>query len=335
MNQNQQQEKNDTETKKPGRHFHINIHIIILGVIVLIVAFSAYRLYKWNKGVPSDYDPDYQTTDFDIEVMDSIIPLAPDMLEGHEDDGITTILCLGDDPFSLNQGEGGLAEQIAAKTGATVYNGSFTGTTIAMQNPSYQDWYYLDAFSFSYVAQSLAAGDFDIMRQAAAYSYDEAFSRTTETLASLDMSSIDILCVMYDASDYINMRPCDDPNAPYDIITYTGALRSGIEAIQQAYPYIRIVIMSHTFCHYIDENGNFQNGDRADLGHGTLSHYFQKELDVTMDCSVSFIDNFYGSINEDNYLEYMTDYIHFNDAGRELLADRFVQCIFPNIASDQ
>ena len=339
MNQNQQQHqqqgKNGTEAKKPDRHFHINIHIIILAAIVLIVGFSAYRLYKWNKGVPSDYDPNYQTTDFDIEVMDSIIPLAPDKLEGHEDDGITTILCLGDDPFSLNQGEGGLAEQIAAKTGATVYNGSFTGTTIAMQNPSYQDWYFLDAFSFSYVAQSLASGDFDIMRQAAAYSYDEAFPRTTEMLASLDMSSIDILCVMYDASDYINMRPCDDPNAPYDTITYTGALRSGIESIQQAYPHIRIVIMSHTFCHSIDENGNFQNGDRADLGHGTLSHYFQKELDVTMDCGVSFIDNFYGSINEDNYLEYMTDYIHFNDAGRELLANRFVQCIFPDLASSE
>lgn len=339
MNQNQQQHqqqgKNGTEAKKPDRHFHINIHIIILAAIVLIVGFSAYRLYKWNKGVPSDYDPNYQTTDFDIEVMDSIIPLAPDKLEGHEDDGITTILCLGDDPFSLNQGEGGLAEQIAAKTGATVYNGSFTGTTIAMQNPSYQDWYFLDAFSFSYVAQSLASGDFDIMRQAAAYSYDEAFPRTTEMLASLDMSSIDILCVMYDASDYINMRPCDDPNAPYDTITYTGALRSGIESIQQAYPHIRIVIMSHTFCHSIDENGNFQNGDRADLGHGTLSHYFQKELDVTMDCGVSFIDNFYGSINEDNYLEYMTDYIHFNDEGRELLADRFVECIFPALASGE
>ena len=333
MNQSRQTKKNDTASKKPDRHFHINVHIIILAAIVLIAGFSAYRLYRWNKGVPSDYDPDYQTTDFDIEVMDSIIPLAPDKLEGHEDDGITTILCLGDDPFSLNQGEGGLAEQITAKTGATVYNGSFTGTTIAMQNPSYQDWYFLDAFSFSYVAQSLASGDFNIMRQASAYSYDEAFPRTTEMLASLDMSSVDILCVMYDASDYINMRPCDDPNAPYDPITYTGALRSGIEAIQQAYPYIRIVIMSHTFCHSIDENGNFQNGDRADLGHGTLSHYFQKELDVTMDCGVSFIDNFYGSINEDNYLEYMTDYIHFNDAGRELLADRFVQCIFPDPAS--
>lgn len=49
-----------------------------------------------------------------------------------------------------------------------------------------------------------------------------------------------------------------------------------------------------------------------------------------MDVSVSFIDNFYGSVNEDNYLDYMTDYIHFNDAGRELLAQRFADCLFPS-----
>lgn len=335
MDRNEQPENIDNATQEPDKRFHINIHVIILAAIVLIVGFSAYRLFKWNQGVPSDYDPNYQTTDFDIEAMDSIIPLAPDKLEGHEDDGVTTILCLGDDPFSLNQGEGGLAEQIAAKTGATVHNGSFTGTTVAMQNPSYEDWYFLDAFSFSYVAQSLAAGDFDTMMHAATYSYDEAFPRTTEMLASLDMNSVDMLCIMYDGSDYINKRPCDDPNAPYDIITYTGALRSGITAIQEAYPHIRIVVMSHTFCHTINEEGNFENGDRIDLGHGTLSHYLQKELDACMDCGVSLIDNFYGSINEDNYLDYMTDYIHFNDAGRELLADRFVQCMFPGLASGQ
>lgn len=336
MSENQKPERNDDELdglERPDRHSPINIHVILLAAIVLIIAFTAYKLYSWNKGVPSDYDPNVQTTDFDIEAMDSIIPLAPDKLEGHEDDGVTTILCLGDDPFSLDQGEGGLAEQIAAKTGATVYNGSFTGTTMAMKNPSYQDWYYLDAFSFPCVAQSLASGDFDTMRRAAGYSYDEAFSRTTEMLASLDMRSVDILCVMYDGSDYINGRPCDDPNAPYDVITYTGALRAGVKAIQDTYPYIRIVVMSHTFCHTINEEGHFENGDRVDLGNGTLSHYLQKELDATMDCGVSLIDNFYGSINEDNYLNYMTDYIHFNDAGRELLADRFVQCIFPDLSS--
>ena len=310
--------------------FHVNLNLILLAAIVLVLGFSAYRLYRWNKGtVDYHYDPNEQTTDFDVEVMDNLIPLAPDKREGYVDDGVTTILCLGDDPFSLELGENGLAQQIAKKTGATVYNGSFTGTTMAAQFASYNDGYILDAFSFSYVAKSLASGDFELMKTAASYSYDENFAKTAQMLSELDLNSVDMICVMYDGSDYINKRPCDDPNALYAEITYTGALRSGVKAIQEAYPHIRIVVMSHTFCHSIDENGNFQNGDRTYLGHGTLSHYLQKELDATMDVSVSFIDNFYGSINEDNYLDYMTDYIHFNDAGRELLAQRFADCLFP------
>lgn len=329
MNQNKEKDRPQKAPVKKEKQFRLNIHLILLAVIALIVIFCAVKLYIWNKGVPSDYDPNRQTTDFDTEAMDYIIPLAPDKLEGREDDGVTTILCLGDDPFSLDQGPGGLAEQIAAKTGATVYNGSFTGTTMAVQFEDYNDGYILDAFAFVNVAKSLASGNFDLMRTAASYSFDQAFPQTVSTLESIDMNTLDMICIMYDGSDYINRRPCEDPNHPDNPQTYTGALRSGIQAIQEAWPHIRIVVMSHTFCHNVNAEGNFENGDRVDLGNGTLSHYLQKELDTTSELGVSFIDNFYGSINEDNYLDYMTDYIHFNDAGRELLATRFAECIFP------
>ena len=329
MNQNKEKDRPQKAPVKQEKQFRLNIHLILLAVIVLIIIFCAVKLYIWNKGVPSDYDPNRQTTDFDTEAMDYIIPLAPDKLEGREDDGVTTILCLGDDPFSLDQGSGGLAEQIAAKTGATVYNGSFTGTTMAVQFEDYHDGYILDAFAFVNVAKSLASGNFDLLSTAASYSFDQAFPQTVSTLESIDMNSLDMICIMYDGSDYINRRPCEDPNHPDNPQTYTGALRSGIQAIQEAWPHIRIVVMSHTFCHNVNEEGNFENGDRVDLGNGTLSHYLQKELDTTSELGVSFIDNFYGSINEDNYLDYMTDYIHFNDAGRELLATRFAECIFP------
>ncbi len=329
MNQNKEKDRPQKAPVKQEKQFRLNIHLILLAVIVLIIIFCAVKLYIWNKGVPSDYDPNRQTTDFDTEAMDYIIPLAPDKLEGREDDGVTTILCLGDDPFSLDQGPGGLAEQIAAKTGATVYNGSFTGTTMAVQFEDYNDGYILDAFAFVNVAKSLASGNFDLMRTAASYSFDQAFPQTVSTLESIDMNTLDMICIMYDGSDYINRRPCEDPNHPDNPQTYTGALRSGVQAIQEAWPHIRIVVMSHTFCHNVNAEGNFENGDRVDLGNGTLSHYLQKELDTTSELGVSFIDNFYGSINEDNYLDYMTDYIHFNDAGRDLLATRFAECIFP------
>ncbi len=311
------------------------VHIVFISAIVIIFAVCVYKLYKWNKGVPSDYDPDYVTTDFDIEPLDNIIPLAPEFLEGHEDDGETTILCLGNDPFSKEKGhDNGLAEMIAAKVpnpdAATVYNGSFTGSTISAAYANYNDGYWMDSFSLSYLAKAICSGDFTQTMQAAYYSYDPDFVPTVEMLENLDMSKVDIICIMYDAIDYIEKRPSDDPNDPYSIVAYTGALRTAIEEFQKAYPFIRIVVMSHTFCFSINDEGNFENGDRTDLGNGTLSHYLQKELDVTSECSVSLIDNFYGSINEDNYRDYMVDYIHFNDEGRKLLANRFIECIFPN-----
>ena len=320
----------DTE-KKP---FHINPHIVFLLAIVIIVIICAYKLYKWNKGVTPDDDAYEPTTDFDVEVLDTIIPLAPDKLEGHEDDGVTTILFLGDDPLSLDKGETGIARQVAAKTGATVYDGSFTGSTITAAYKTYNDGFWMDMFSLPYLADGICTRDFETIMSAAYYSYDPDFVPTVEMLQNLDMNSVDIICIIYDASDYINERPSDDPNDLYSIVAYSGALRNAIVNFQKTYPFIRIVVMSHTFCHSINEEGNFQNGDRADLGHGTLSHYLQKELEATNDCGVSCIDNFYGSINEDNYLDYMTDYIHLNDAGKELLAQRFVDCILPQKNQD-
>lgn len=311
------------------KKFHLNLHIVLLSAIVIIIIICAYRLYKWDQGTESTYDPNFQTTEFDVEALDSIIPLAPDKLEGHEDDGVTTILCLGNDPFSLNKGETGLAEQIAAKSGATVYNGSFTGSTIGAALAVYNDGYWMDSFTISYLAKALCSRDFSAIETAAQYSYDPDYVPTVEMLKNLDMNTVDIICIMYDGIDYVNKIPSDDPNDPYSIVAYTGALRSAITEFQETYPFIRIVVLSHTFCHSIDEDGNFQNGDRVDLGNGTLSHYLQKELDVTNDCGVSWIDNFYGSVNEDNYINYMTDYIHLNDAGRELIAQRFVDCILP------
>lgn len=339
--QSPRQEQEKLQTDRPqisndqsGFSTAVIMHIVLVAAIVIIFIVCAYKLYKWNKGVPSDYDPNYITTDFDIEPLDSIIPLAPDKLEGHEDDGVTTILCLGNDPLSMEKGqENGLAEMIAANVPepdkTTVYNGSFTGSTISAAYANYNDGFWMDSFSLSYLAKAICSRDFSQTMTAAYYSYDPDFVPTVEMLENLDMNTVDILCIMYDAIDYIEERPSDDPNDPYSIVTYTGALRSAITDIQETYPFIRIVVMSHTFCFSINEEGNFQNGDRSDLGHGTLSHYLQKELDVTGDCSVSWIDNFYGSINEDNYLNYMTDYIHFNDEGRRLLADRFIECIFP------
>jgi len=114
---------------------------------------------------------------------------------------------------------------------------------------------------------------------------------------------------------------------PHDVTAFTGGLRTTLENIQSTWPYIRIFVMSPTYAQYMDEDGKLYNGTTMDIGNGTLNHYLVKEVDAAMDCGVSIIDNYFGTINEDNYREYMTDHMHYNEKGREKLADRIADII--------
>lgn len=309
------------------KKLYLNPHLILLVAILIIAAISIIRLVIWNRGTKSDYDPDNLAEGFDIEALDTIIPLSESLLEGHGDDGVTTVLCLGNDPLTDETGENSFTSLLSAKTGATVYNGGFPGSTIGARYSSYNEGYPKDNFNLPYVAKSICTKDFTLLESAAVMEENPAYRETVEMLKKIDYDKIDMIAIVYDAADYLALIPSDNPNDPHELSAYTGGLRNAIEDIQEAYPYIRIVVMSHTFAHAIDENGNYQNGGSTDLGNGALPHYLLKEVDVSISCGISIIDNFYGTINEDNYRDYMTDYIHLNDAGRDLMAERLAELI--------
>lgn len=315
------------QTANENKKFYQNPHLMLLAVILILAAISIIRLIIWNRGARSDYDPDNLAEGFDIEALDTIIPMSESLLAGHEDDGVTTILCLGNNPLTDETGAKSFTSLLAAKTGATVYNGGFPESTIGTRYSAYNENYPRDNFNLPYVAKSICTKDFSRLASAAAAEPDSGYMETVETLKSIDYNKIDIIAIVYDAADYLALIPSDNPNDPYELSAYTGGLRNAIEDIQKTYPYIRIVVMSHTFAHAIDENGNYQNGGSTDLGNGALPHYLLKEVDVSISCGVSIIDNFYGTINEDNYMDYMTDYIHLNDAGRELMAERLAELV--------
>ena len=316
-----------TNGENEKKDFHLNPHLILLAVILILAGISIIRLMIWNRGTKSDYDPDNLAEGFDTEALDTIIPLRESLLEGHEDDGITTILCLGNNPLTDATGENSFTSLLAAKTDAVVYNGGFPESTIGARYSVYNEEYPRDNFNLPYVAKSICSKDFGRLEAAAAAEADSSYAETVNMLENLDYSKLDIIAIVYDAADYLALIPSDNPNDPYELSTYTGGLRNAIEDIQEAYPYIRIVVMSHTFAHSIDENGNYQNGGNTDLGNGALPHYLLKEVDVSISCGISIIDNYYGTINEDNYADYMTDYIHLNDAGRDFMAERLAELI--------
>lgn len=306
----------------------IILHIVLLAAIVLIAVVSVYRLYRWNQGTPLDIDADdFDASQFDIETLDMIIPMDSSLLEGREDDGVTTILCLGNNPFADDRDSTGLAAQIAAKTDSVVYDCAFPYSSAACKYPIYNPEYTKDHFNFYYVVECLRNNEFTAISSIASDEADPRYAETVEVMKTVDMDKVDIIVIMYDSTDYLIGTPSDNPDNPYDVTAFTGGLRTTIENIKTTWPYIRIFVMSPTYAQYMDEDGELHNGTTTDLGNGTLNHYLVKEADAIMDCGVSFIDNYFGTINEDNYEEYMTDYMHYNNAGREILAERIADII--------
>lgn len=302
------------------------VHIAIIALILIIAGVSVYRLYRWNSGATSDREADIEQVDpseFDVEVNDMIIPLDSSRLEGHEPDEDFQILCLGNNPFTDERGEKGLANLISQKTGATVYDGAFPDSSSAYQNFPIVYSFPWDHYNLPSIANVLLAGDFKTMYSALDYVEDkDLYTESIKALEAVDMNKLDAIIIMYDSTDYNIGTPCVNEQVDDDVTAWAGGLTFFLKIVNQYWPHIRVFVMTPTYAQYMDEEGNLYSGTTKDAGNGALPFYVQNEINATVSCGYSVIDNYYGTINEDNYKEYMEDYKHYNDKGREALANR-------------
>ena len=311
---------------RSGGGIPVYVHIIVIALIFGVIGFSIYKLARWNMGTVKTEG--LVEGDFEVEVEDQVFLLPDDKKALHPDDGVETILFLGNDILTFYNNEEGVVEQIGQKTGAKVIKAGFTGSTVADRNAQYDESFPMDAFSFHNVSRSIADRDFSLMARASEMTDDPTYANTTNMLKDLDMNSVDTLVIFYDAQDYIKLRIGMNPDDDSDPITYSGALYAGIRAIQDKYPFIRIVCMSFPMCYAYDSNGAIVSGDRYDFGNGRLTTYRQLMLDVTGARGVTFIDNYYGTIHEDNSDGWLLDNIHVNAACNEHMAEHFVSVVY-------
>lgn len=325
------------EMNGPGKKgFHINIHVILIAAIVCVLGISAYELMRWNRGEAIALDPNEDTSMFDIEVLDELIPMAPEDYAGHTFDDETTVLLLGNGDLSMSrEDDRGLDKLIADAAGVTVYNATFPHPTLATRNLAMIEQNYPDdIYSLSYLADAICTGDFsEIDRVTATYHQDGNFTQSAaKVLKSVDYDNLDVIVIMYDASDYFQARAIENPKDDEERCTIVGSLNYAIRRIKQTYPYIRIIVSSMYYTEGRDADGNVYDPDQLDVGNGTLSNYFYNELNTCTELSVSFLDNFYGTINQNNYKDYIdlesdADYIKLTDAGRQALANRIAYAI--------
>lgn len=311
----------------------INVHTILILVFLLTIGGIAYRFTHWGQKVDiNDITPGDQ--EYQTETLDLFLPLVDK--EGNEIKkklDKPTIVCFGNAPFADDRdSEDNLANMIAKRTGGTVYNCSVTDSFLAAVNYTIDaNKYPWDAFNFYWLVQlgmksPLYANCDRAMNQLGDDCPKEA-REVYDTLWNLDFSEVDVITIMYDASDYLASHEMYNSDNPTDIEQFTGNLEAGIEVIQEKYPEIRIIVMSPTYAFAVDSKGNYVSSDQYRYGWDVLSTYSIKEHESCLDRSVSFVDHLYGTINEDNAKEYLIDNLHLNKAGRELVADRFMEAL--------
>lgn len=318
----------DDEDREEAASRRFRPHLILLAAMALVLGFGVFRLALWNRGEKIEYDPNADTSLYEVETEDYIMHLDNRYLEGHPDDGVTTVLCLGNEPFASARGENGIAEQLKKLLGdsAVVYNAAFEHTTLSCKNSAYVESDVSDAFCLYWLSRTICLQDFTLLDNSidAFSALSPSAREALKTLESVDMSQVDLLLIMYDGSDYLEDRIITSPYDLSDIGTCTGALGESLTMLRQTYPYIRIVVNSPTYACQVDEDGHYLLGGTTNTlyKNGFLSDYMIGEKNIAVEKGVTFIDHYTGTIHEENYMDYLEDNIHLNDEGRKLVAQR-------------
>ncbi len=313
------------------------LHVILLIVILAILAIAVIRLMIWNKGTKVQVDTSADTSEFDTEANDHIIPLNaddPNYVAPNADDELH-ILLLGNDVLTDGEDQGeGFADLIRQKTGATaIYNAAIPGSYVTCAQEEYSSSFRMDGLNLPTIAKYLNTGDDSVIRQASedlGELFTDRMRASLEELKKIDKDKLDTICIFYDSRDFLGQRPPGDTSATDDvsITNYFGALNASLQMLQSAYPDARIIIMSPHFAHFVDESGNsYSSADESAKLGAPQFIYVNRQYFSALGNRVSFVDNFYGTIYEDIADKYLTDNIHLNTEGRKLLVDRYLDAL--------
>lgn len=319
---------NEKKQKWLKRLPHILCGVVVIGVLAIFIS-KAFHFLDGDILDLGDWEDD--PNEIIYEDSDFVIPLMLDSNIKWADDGELNVLCLGNHPFSDERDSAtNVCNMVADLTDANIYNCAFPSSTISSHETDYDAKAYAwDAFSFYWIARALCQDNMSIYEQliSAMPELHPDVIPPLDTLKNIDMSKIDILAVMYDGFDYQQARRVNDDDNPMNNTTYLGAFNSAIDMFQEAYPHVRIIVMSPTYCFGLGSQGEYISSDIQSYANEFLSTYSIKLSEAAYHQSVSFVDNLYGTIHEDIAPDYLTDHLHLNEEGRKLVAKRLADAI--------
>lgn len=234
------------------------------------------------------------------------------------------VVCMGDSNLANTRNATGVVPQLEQNINMTVLNASFGGST--MGNLYEKKTEYQSALSMYNLALSICNGNFGVQKSAidtlSRTDYVDHFPDTLEKLSVVDFETVEILIIEHGVNDYLSGTPIRNGKDLYDSKTFTGALRSSVTMIKEAYPNLRIVLVTPAYCAPRKSEGVYLPCDENNYGGGYLEEYVNAELELAEELGVEIIDLYHGiDMHSDNFEDYLYDGLHFNEEGRELMAE--------------
>lgn len=329
------------------KRFRLNIHIFLLAVFILCIAVIFFKFKNW--GIFVEHDDIFQDGDgVYIDNYDCFFPLMDtenDIAPLKTSDGLNIVL-FGNNPFSDDRNSrDGLANMIAAMASdriendnvdVTVYNCSIGGSYMATERSQFtveQPWDAFTLYWMSLMTTDIRARDYyGAAMDALGEDAPDEIAEVRKTLSEIDFNKVDIIAILYDGTDYLMGHPVNDAADYVPIQQFIPHLENALDIFQRFHPNTRIIVLSppYAFSDQVDENGDYVSSDICVYGEGqeTLSRYAIMEYNLCAGKRVTFIDNIYGTFNEDEAKDYLTDNLHLNVEGRRKIAERFVSAVF-------
>ncbi len=227
------------------------------------------------------------------------------------------VVFFGDSVCGLVRDDTAIPAQVGRLLDKTVFNGAFGGTCVGRTETDYQK----DVISLTALTRAVAAQDFGAQQTLHfRESNTEYFEDTVDGLETVDFSSVELVVIEHGLNDYYIGMPVRNEENPWDEDTFTGALRHSLQALREANPHMRILLVTPTYTWY-ERLG--LTCEEYDVGYGVQEDYIQAEMEVADEFGVEVLDVYHNVFPHETWEDrqlYTQDGFHPNEAGRELLA---------------
>lgn len=241
------------------------------------------------------------------------------------------IIVMGDSIVGAYREETSVTNLMEEMLGEPVYNGALGGTCCSYTSTGEQLSYTNDAMNLAGLSQAIYADDFRPQLNARIRSNaTEYFFSIMIDFSLFEYENMDVVFLSYGMNDYHAAVPYDNPENAYDPYTFQGALRYSVKNIREAYPNLRIIMVTPTYSWYLAEG---LTCEEYDTGNGVLEDYVEAQLAVAEELDLEVIDLYHDFYSHDSFEEwqnYTVDGLHPNETGRRMIAEKLATYLKEN-----